>query len=81
MDGREDEWRAFTDHLRCDNVCRGRGCVWDGRESDLAHFFVCSAVGGRRVCADGNEEGKREAKERSLSGGIKALLQWWKGQL
>lgn len=42
-------------------------------------FLGLFAVGGQRLCVCmhvGNEEGEREARGRSLSGGIKALLQW-----
>lgn len=48
-------------------------------------FAVNGSVGGPLVCAgvrtQGDEEGERKATGRSLSGGIKVLLQWWKGQL
>lgn len=45
---------------------------------DLAHFLTVCCVGlAGGLCAHaGNEEGEREARGRSLSGGIKALLQW-----
>lgn len=40
--------------------------------------LVCAHMQtGLSVCMHvGNEEGECEARERSLSGGIKALLQW-----
>lgn len=68
----------------------GEQGVRDERASDLAHFLtVCCqrSAGGLHVCVCvqtgpcvcmrvGNEEGEREARRRTLSGGIKALLQW-----
>ena len=62
--------------------------MWDERASNLAHFLtVCcqgsagglcvSVYAGPCVCMRaGNEAGERQARGKSLSGGIKALPRW-----